>query len=254
MKKLLLSSIFLLTLTGATAQNVTFHGNVINGFWYQNNDNREWTTWLIGMYNFTDKKQTWAYDISREYDSETSMMTYTSSNIDITNAAIYGGQGAIRVDNYFYTFYGREANNDDDPGNIGGEYGSETMEVVVRKWDINTWELLDTQVYPPSRNLNFVDLTYDPSDDVVYCIYSDLTNSENSAFSTYYLGTLNLETMTVNRIGTKALALEFRTLAANPNGKLYAIAYGGRTGTNSSFPGHSIALTRKPANMRRSVT
>ena len=246
MKKLLLTTVLLLSLTAANAQNVTFHGNVINGFWYQNNDNRDWTTWLIGMYTFTDQKQTWAYDITREHDSETMMMTYSSPNIEITNPALYGGQGAIRVDNYFYTFFGREKDNDDDPGNIGGEYGSETMEVVVRKWDINTWELLDTQVYPPSRNLNFVDLTYDPSDDVVYCIYSDLSESENSAISTYYLGTLDIETMTVSRISSKALGVEFRTLAANPNGKLYAIAYGGRTAAqDQSFPGTLYSIDKK---------
>ena len=116
MKKLLLTTVLLLSLTAANAQNVTFHGNVINGFWYQNNDNRDWTTWLIGMYTFTDQKQTWAYDITREYDSETMMMTYSSPNIEITNPALYGGQGAIRVDNYFYTFFGREKDNDDDPG------------------------------------------------------------------------------------------------------------------------------------------
>ena len=51
------------------AQNVQFHGNVINGHWYQNNDNREWTTWLIGMYNFTDQKKTWTYEIIEDRKS-----------------------------------------------------------------------------------------------------------------------------------------------------------------------------------------
>lgn len=227
------------------AQNVQFHGNVINGHWYQNNDNREWTTWLVGIYNFTDQKKTWTYEIERSYDYETSMMTYSSPNIDITNAAIYGGQGAIRVGDYFYTFFGREADNADDPGNIGGEYGSETMEVVARKWNINTWEKVDEQIFPPSRGLNFTDLTYDPIEDEVYCIYSDISGSGDDALSNYFFGSLDLETMTVTRISKTALPIEFRALAAHPNGNLYALAYGGRSLGDTSFPATLYTIDKR---------
>ena len=246
MKKLYLTlGLSLLTVLPNVAQNVQFHGNVINGFWYQNNDSREWSTWLIGMYTFTDQKQTWAYDITREYDSETMMTTFSSPNIEVTNPALYGGQGAIRVGNYFYTFFGREANNEDDPGNIGGEYGSETMEVVARKWNIETWTKEDEQVFNVNRGLNFADLTYDPNDDVVYCLYNDITGSGEDAISHYFLGTLDLETMTVTRISAKSPDPEFRALAAHPNGNLYALAYGGRQLGDTSFPATLYTIDKK---------
>ena len=239
-KKILYMVAFAATLGAVTApasaQNVQFHGNVINGHWYQNNDTREWTTYLVGMYHFTNQKTTWAYDITREYDSSTSTMTFSSANIETLNPALYGGQGAVRVGDFFYTFYGREAENENDPGNIGGEYGSETMEVVARKWNINTWEKVDEQVFSVNRGLNFTDLTYDPLTDEVYCIYSDISGSGQDALNNYYLGTLDLETMTVTRISKRSPDCDFRALAAHPNGNLYALAYGGRQVGDTSFP------------------
>ena len=245
MKKLLLvAALFIAATTGVKAQNVIFHGNVINGFWYQNNENNEWTTWLVGMYTFTDQKKTWAYEVSKEYDGN-GYVTLSSPNIEVTNAALYGSQGAIYKDGYFYTFFGRESDNADDPGNIGGEYGYEQMEVVMRKWKVSDWSLVETKTYSPNRGLNFTDLTYDPNDDVVYCVYSDISGSDDDAFSEYYLGTLDLETMTVTRISQRAMSVEFRALAANPNGKLYGIAYGGRSIGDISFPGTLYSIDKK---------
>ena len=207
-KRLLLTGALLFVLASSVfAQNVKLRGNIING--HSNYaGTRDWNTYGIGMWEFTDAKE-----------------TYTNYEQIAQKSTLYGNQGAIYVDGYYYTFYGREKQSEDDPYNFDTDMNNTEEEVVVRKWDASNWTMLEEKIYTPNSNLNFCDLTYDANDDKVYCIYSDISGTGEDALQDYYFGSLDLATMTVTRISKRALSTEFRALAAHPNGKIYAIGY-----------------------------
>ena len=194
-------------LTSVSAQGVKLRANIING--HSNYaGSRDWNTYGIGMWEFTDAQE-----------------TYTNYEQIEQKSTIYGNQGAIYVDGYYYTFYGREKQSEDDPYNYDTDMNNTEEEMVVRKWDATNWTMVEEKIYDTNANLNFCDLTYDANEDKVYCIYSDISGSGEDAFNEYYFGSLDLQTMTVTRISKRALSTEFRALAANPNGKVYAIGY-----------------------------
>ncbi|MBQ2200102.1 MAG: hypothetical protein II415_07380, partial [Bacteroidaceae bacterium] len=90
-KRLLLTGALLFVLASSVfAQNVKLRGNIING--HSNYaGTRDWNTYGIGMWEFTDAKE-----------------TYTNYEQIAQKSTLYGNQGAIYVDGYYYTFYGRE--------------------------------------------------------------------------------------------------------------------------------------------------
>ena len=206
-KRILAFAMSFAMVISVSAQGVKLRANIING--HSNySGSRDWTTYGIGLWEFTDAKE-----------------TYTNYEQIEQKSTLYGNQGAIYVDGYYYTFYGREKQSEDDPYNYDTDMNNTEEEVVVRKWDATNWTMLEEKIYKTNANLNFTDLTYDANDDKVYCIYSDISGSGEDAFSEYYFGSLDLQTMTVTRISKRSLTTEFRALAANPNGKIYAIGY-----------------------------
>lgn len=208
-----------LTPMAANAQSAKLHGNVINGYHNGYEDTsryyEEWTTWNVGIWTFENGEMTpWV----------TAGTTADETTLQSENR-LYGNCGAVYVDGFYYTFFGREKSGENDPGNYDTEYGQAENEIVVRKWDATTWEMLSEEVKAPTSDLSFTDLTYDPIEGRVYCVYLDIEGSGDDAFSNYYFGWLDLDNMEVHRISQKALSMEIRALAANPNGKLYGIGY-----------------------------
>ena len=185
------------------ADKVTFRANVIDG--RDKSDNQMWSTRNIGIYEFSNNKKKYAWE---EGDDE-----------PLLNAACYGNNGAICVGGYYYTFSGIEADTDEDPGNLEGDIYNTPMKVVARKWSTETWEKVDEQTFSTSCGLNFKDLTYDPNDDKVYCVYY-IDGVDDLRF-----GTLDLSTYTVTPISQTSMTVEVIGLAAHPNGKIYAIVY-----------------------------
>ena len=188
---------------GAKAQTLVM--DVLDG----HTDN--WTTYNAGP---------WSYDVQTGEFKQ----LQTGSN----SWTIYGNNGAIHKDNYYWTFYGGEAFTEDDPAGLDTEYGYQQSKITVRKWDDQTWmQVGATTTYPVTSGLAFPDLTYDPNDDEVYAIILSISGANDDAFSGYRFGTLDLETMKVNIISKKDIYTEIRAIAAHPNGKIYAIDYSG---------------------------
>lgn len=189
----------------ADAQNVTLRANCVEG---KDSDTKMWSTNNIGIYEFTDEVQ--------------KNTVWTPKFLAPT---CYGNNGAVYVNGYYYTFYGGEAEGEDDPGNIGGDIYTTPMKVVARKWNAETWEKLDEQTFTTNRGLNFRDLTYDANEDKVYGLYYDISGSGEDATSQLRLGVVDLDNYTVTPVSGKGYPLEFVALASHPNGKLYAVAY-----------------------------
>lgn len=187
------------------AQNVKLRANCVNG---RDSETKMWSTNNIGIYEFTDEVQ--------------NKTEWTPLYLSPT---CYGNNGAVYVDGYYYTFFGGEAEDENDPGNIGGDIENTPMKVVARKWNTETWEKVDEKVFTTNRGLNFKDMTYDPNEDKVFAIYHDITGSGMDAVDQLRLGVVNLEDYSVTPVSSKGYPVEFVALAAHPNGKLYAIAY-----------------------------
>lgn len=134
---------------------------------------------------------------------------------------MYGNSGALYYDGTIYTVYSRE--NDE------GKY-----EFVVRSWNAETGEKLSEATYPNESNLESRGMTYNPKDGKVYGLFY-FTNvpidfdeyDENSTDAGYCLCTIDLATMTLTPITQGLYYDNFVTLAASPEGRLFAMTSGG---------------------------
>ncbi|MBP5258898.1 MAG: choice-of-anchor J domain-containing protein [Prevotella sp.] len=140
-----------------------------------------------------------------------------------------GLQGAVGVytGDAYYTMYEHEVGTD-----IEGEYGSETREIVTRKWNPVTWTYTTLEKkckYSPT------DLTYDPINDVVYGVFYINSGDESG----YKLGTLDMETMEVSFISKQFMWLgsEMRALAISRDGIIYGLTSSGDVYTLSKEDG-----------------
>lgn len=151
----------------------------------------------------------------------------------IRNTVLYSNAGGVYTGDAYYSFFMSETGWED---NQGGEVGSETYTVKVRKW---TWDGVDetTGLY---KNVAYkevgtmttqpIDLTYDPFNDIVYGIFYD--------GSTYKVGTLDMETFKVSNISREGLLYGApQCIAINSEGELYAIDASGNVYTVSKTDG-----------------
>ena len=138
----------------------------------------------------------------------------------IRNTVLYSNCGGLYMGgNEYYSFFGHEAGFGD---NMEGEYGSESYEILVRKW---TWDgenpdgsYKNVKYQQVGKMYNQpTDLTYDPVNDIVYGIFN-IGGGDG-----YKLGTLDMETFKITWISREAMPLtgELRTLAINSKGELY---------------------------------
>ena len=138
----------------------------------------------------------------------------------IRNTVLYSNCGGLYMGgNEYYSFFGHEAGFGD---NMEGEYGSESYEILVRKW---TWEgenpdgsYSNVKYQQVGKLYNQpTDLTYDPVNDIVYGVFN-IGGGDG-----YKLGTLDMETFKITWISREAMPLtgELRTIAINSKGELY---------------------------------
>jgi hypothetical protein len=135
---------------------------------------------------------------------------------------MYGNSGALYYDGTIYTVFSHE-------NEITGE-----PEFIVRSWDAETGTKLSERVFPGDSNLESRGMTYNPKDGKVYGLFH-FTNvpidfdeyDENSTDAGYCLCTIDLSTMTLTPITHGLYYDNFVTLAASPDGRLFAMTSGG---------------------------
>ena len=170
----------------------------------------------------------------------------------IRNHILYSNSGGVYTGDAYYSFFMSEQGWED---NMGGEYGSESYVVKVRRW---TWdgenpdgsyknvqyEQVATMTTQP------IDLTYDPYNDVVYGIFYD--------GNTYKVGTLDMETFKVTNISREGIIYGApQCIAINSKGELYAIDASGNVYTVSKTDGKLTTIGNvgfKSQNRRMSAT
>lgn len=147
---------------------------------------------------------------------------------------MYGNSGSLYIDGVIYTIMSHEDPEADT---------SEVQEFVVRKWNAETYELISTERYPKSANLESRGLAYNPTDGKVYGLFYmtdvklpvdiDELDEEDiqDGYTTdagYALGTINLEDMTIEQITPGVYYENFVTLACSPTGHLYSMLSSGQ--------------------------
>lgn len=146
----------------------------------------------------------------------------------IRNHILYSNAGGVYTGDAYYSFFMHEVGWEE---NMESEYGSETWEILVRKWDLEkkTYTQVGKLQYQPT------DLCYDPVYDKVYGIFYMSSGDEAG----YKLGTLDMQTFKVTPISRTAMSItsEFRCLAINSKGELYGIDASGNVGRLSKEDG-----------------
>lgn len=211
----------------AVAQTVQFYG-VKNTMRYDDGDDTkyEYLGWNAetGKAEFRGDVGLWSLDMN---DSS------LKSNLVHYDNLMYGNSGSLYIDGIIYTVMSHEDPDADDSG---------VMEFVVRKWDAKTFELLSSERYPKSANLESRGMTYNPVDGKVYGLFylTDVVLPEGSddldqedideGYTTdagYAICTIDLETMKITQITPGVYYDNFVTLACSPTGHLYSMTSGG---------------------------
>lgn len=146
---------------------------------------------------------------------------------------MYGNSGSFYKNGIIYTVFSHE---DPDATESG------VMEFVVRKWDAETFEMLSSQRFPKSANLESRGMAYNPKDGNVYGVFY-LTDVElpggvdeldpediQEGFTTdagYALCTIDLETMEITQITPGIYYDNYVTLACSPEGRMFSMTSGG---------------------------
>lgn len=211
----------------AMAQTVQFCG-VKNTMRYDDGDDTKYT--YIGWNSETQKAEftgdvgLWSIDMNGNK---------LQSNLVHYDNLMYGNSGAIYIDGYIYTVMSHE-----DPD---GET-SEDVEFVVRKWDAKTYELLSSQRFPKSANIESRGMSYNSVDGKVYGLFyltdvmlpvgvEELDPEDVQEGLTtdagYALCTIDLNTMEISQITPGIYYDNFVTLACSPEGRIYSMTSGG---------------------------
>lgn len=146
---------------------------------------------------------------------------------------MYGNSGSVYINGIIYTIMSHEDPDADT---------SDVYEFVVRRWDAQTFELLSSQRFPKSANLESRGLAYNPMDGKVYGLFyltdvllpvgiEDLDEEDiQDGYTTdagYALCTIDLETMEISQITPGVYYDNFVTLACSPEGRLFSMTSGG---------------------------
>lgn len=145
---------------------------------------------------------------------------------------MYGNSGSVYVNGNVYTFFSH-AKEDGAEGE---------MEFVVRKWNVENGELLSTQRFPKSANLESRGLAFNHVDGKVYGLFyitdaplpgdeSDIDPEDKQEGMTtdagYAIGTIDLNTMQITQITPGLYYDNFVTLTCSPDGRLFSMTAGG---------------------------
>lgn len=211
----------------AMAQAVQFCG-VKNTMRYDDGDDTKYT--YLGWNAETQKAEfagdvgLWSVDMSGNK---------LESNLVHYDNLMYGNSGSLYIDGYIYTVMSHE-----DPD---GET-SEDMEFVVRKWDAKTYELVSSQRFPVSANLESRGMSYNPVDGKVYGLFyltdvmlpvgiEELDPEDiQDGYTTdagYALCTIDLSTMELTQITPGIYYDNFVTLACSPEGRIFSMTSSG---------------------------
>lgn len=155
------------------------------------------------------------------------------SNLVHYDNLMFGNSGSVYINGVIYTIMSHEDPDADESG---------VMEFVVRKWDAKTFELISSQRFPKSANLESRGLTYNPKDGKVYGLFyltdvqlpvgSEELDQEDieDGYTTdagYAVCTIDLETMAITQITPGVYYDNYVTLACSPEGRLYSMTSGG---------------------------
>ncbi|MBR1547339.1 MAG: choice-of-anchor J domain-containing protein [Prevotella sp.] len=214
--KLLAAALSMMIGLPAAAQDsgVTINGSLIDWYYYGKDlhgNTEGWNQQTTGMGTEANPYNYGLISLGVNPDAATKKLRV--ADFPIRNYVLYSNSGGVYTGDAYYSFFMHEK---DYEGNIGDtEYGSETYEVVIRKW---TWDegyqnVKYTEV--ARRSFQPIDLTYDPLYDVVYGIFLD--------GDAYKIGTLDMTTFTVKYISREAISGFPRCIAINSKGELYLI-------------------------------
>lgn len=227
--KNIFTAAIMLLFSGATfAQSVEFCG-VRNTMRYDDGDDAKST--YLGWNSQTGKA---------EFSTDYGLWSLNMSGSNLTSTLVhddnlmFGNSGSFYMNGVIYTFFSHE--NPD--AETDGEW-----EFVVRKWDAKTYDLLSTQRYPKSANLESRGLAYNPKNGKVYGLFylTDVQLPEVDGYEPdqddidmgqttdagYALCTINLETMELTQITPGVYYDNFVTLACSPEGRMFSMTSGG---------------------------
>lgn len=146
---------------------------------------------------------------------------------------MYGNSGSVHIGDHIYTVMSHE-----DPDATE----SSKMEFVVRKWKADTYELLSSQRFPASANIESRGMAFNPVDKQVYGLFyltdvelpvpeEELDQEDRDEGLThdagYALCTIDLNTMELHQITPGIYYDNFVTLACSPTGRLFSLTSGG---------------------------
>lgn len=213
--------------SAAFAQTVKFHG-VKNSMRYDDGEDTKYE--YLGWNSETGKA---------EFKGDVGLWTLSmngnsiSSELEHYDNLMYGNSGSIFVGGKIYTVMSHEDPDADT---------SDVMEFVVRTWDANTYELLETRRFPKSANIESRGMTYNPTNGKVYGLFyltdvmlpvgvEELDEEDiQEGYTTdagYALCTIDLNTMELTQITPGVYYDNFVTLACSPEGKLFSMTSGG---------------------------
>lgn len=209
------------------AQTVQFYG-VKNTMRYDDGEDTKYTYlgWnaATGKAEFEGDVGLWELDMNgQKVDSK--LVHYDN--------LMYGNSGSFYMNGVIYTVMSHEDPDSDESG---------VMEFVVRKWDAKTYEMISSQRFPKSSNLESRGLAYNPKDGKVYGLFyltdvvlpgnvEDLDQEDiDEGYTTdagYAICTIDLETMKITQITPGVYYDNYVTLACSPEGRLYSMTSGG---------------------------
>lgn len=222
-KKILFVAVALLSFAEMSAQDVKFYG-VREKMRYDDGDDMK--SEYLGWNAETGKA---------EFSGDYGLWTVGMSNNKLTPELVhydnlmYGNSGALYIDGLIYTVFSHENPDATEDG---------VMEFVVRKWDAKTFELLSSERFEKSANLESRGMAYNPVDKQVYGLFY-LTDVElpvpdeeldpedrQEGYTTdagYALCTIDLSTMAIKQITPGIYYDNFVTLACSPEGRMFSM-------------------------------
>lgn len=227
MKLVALGLVTMTAFSAVEAQTVEFRG-VKNTMRYDDGDDTkyEYLGWdsATGTAVFKGDVGLWKLNMN---DNNVSSELVQYDNL------MYGNSGSVYVDGYIYTVMSHEDPDADT---------SDVYEFVVRKWNAETFELVSTQRFPKSANLESRGMALNPQDRKVYGLFyltdvqlpvpeEELDQEDrDEGYTTdagYALCTIDLGTMEISQITPGVYYDNFVTLACSAEGRLFSMTSGG---------------------------
>lgn len=156
-----------------------------------------------------------------------------SPNLVHYDNLMYGNSGSFYKNGVIYTVFSHE---DPDATEAG------VMEFIVRKWNAETYELISSQRFPKSANIESRGMAYNPKDGKVYGLFyltdvpvpggEEALDPDDIAegYTTdagYALCTVDLDTWELTQITPGIYYDNYVTLACSPEGRMFSMTSGG---------------------------